>query len=134
MAMSKHEDKWQKHITEWFPELDQRTYFVPDVHMNRLNYRKESVAGQEVLIPKPPVDKREPGNKSFSLGEVADDMETQRLLHCLRALANHQNQVMFVLTQLGFENYLSELCAEAAALFHRPEDLKQEGMLSLIHI
>ena len=130
MAMMKLEDEWQKRITEWFPELDQRTFFVPNVQMNRLNYRKGSVAGQEVLVTQPPVRNRPQGDTSFSHGEAADDAEIQRLLHCLRALADTRKQVMFVLTQLGFHNYLSELCAEAAAAAElpRPEDLKKEGM------
>ncbi|XP_070205894.1 uncharacterized protein [Littorina saxatilis] len=127
--------QWEELITHWYPRLEERAYFVPSVHFNRVHYDRQHVGGRHVpqtdhvpvLVPQPPVEDRHPGDQSVSESDVRDDRTTQRLLACLRALADRQNEVMFVLSQLDFGDYLGEPCYSAAAsAFARPIDLKKK--------
>ena len=97
--------------------------------MNRLSYQSRSVAGQDVYVTTPPVDDRPAGVTAVSAADAKDDRAMQHVLHCLRALADNQNEAMFVLSALDFRNYLVELCnnAASATLFPRPADLKTKG-------
>ncbi|KAK7106507.1 hypothetical protein V1264_017757 [Littorina saxatilis] len=127
--------QWENVITDWYPRLEERAYFVPSVHFNRVHYDRQHVGGRHVpqtdhvpvLVPQLPVADRRPGDQSVSDSDIRDDRTTQRLLACLRALADRQNEVMFVLSQLDFGDYLGEPCYSAAAnAFARPIDLKKK--------
>nr|KAG5714528.1 hypothetical protein BaRGS_006974 [Batillaria attramentaria] len=61
---------------------------------------------------------------------VRDDRAQQHVLHCLQTIAKGSlpgrgPQIMFVLSQMQFQDYLSKPCyASATAMFPRPIDLK----------
>ncbi|XP_070202752.1 uncharacterized protein [Littorina saxatilis] len=127
--------QWENVITDWYPRLEERAYFVPSVHFNKVHYDRQHVGGRHVpqtdhvpvLVPQPPVADRRRGDQSVSESDIRDDRTTQRLLACLRALADRQKEVMFVLSQLDFGDYLGEPCYSAAAsVFARPIDLKKK--------
>ena len=128
-SVAAYQAQWEQRIAVWYPQLDQRSYFLPAVHMNRLSYQSRSVAGQDVYVTTPPVDDRPAGVTAVSAADAKDDRAMQHVLHCLRALADNQNEAMFVLSALDFRNYLVELCnnAASATLFPRPADLKTKG-------
>lgn len=46
---------------------------------------------------------------------MRDDRAQQHVLHCLRALADHQDDVMMVLSELKYENYLRKLRAKKSS-------------------
>ncbi|KAK7090980.1 uncharacterized protein [Littorina saxatilis] len=136
-----YENYWLKRVDDWYPELNQRVYFVPNVHMNRLHYETHAIARQDVFTTHPPAKDRPRGQKGIALSDAEDDLETQRILDCVRAIADDAlQQRFFVLTQLGFDNYLSELLNNiAASLFPRAADFDNEQLsrgefdLLLIH-
>ncbi|XP_076457023.1 uncharacterized protein LOC143291184 [Babylonia areolata] len=100
-------------IFDWFPELHDRTYFLPPVHMNRVTYKVRSIGGREVqaIQQTPESDWR-------------DDEVMQRTLACLRALTDHCKEPMVVLLQMQHDNYLNKPCyAAAASHYPRPADL-----------
>ena len=134
-AYHQHQAQWERCLADWYPDLHRRTYFLPAVHMNRVNYHPGQVSGQHVYVTHPPVTNRAAGVTALGTGEVQDDLATQRVLHCLRALADGQGEAMFVVSSLNFDHYLTQLCHHSAAatattttgLFPRPQDLKTKG-------
>lgn len=135
-----YENYWLKRVDDWYPELNQRAYFVPNVHLNRLHYETHAIARQDVFTTHPPAKDRPRGQKGIALSDAEDDLETQRILDCVRAIDDALQQRFFVLTQLGFDNYLSELLNNiAASLFPRAADFDNEQLsrgefdLLLIH-
>ncbi|XP_025091212.1 uncharacterized protein LOC112562280 isoform X2 [Pomacea canaliculata] len=48
-------------------------------------------------------------------GQVRDDRAQQHVLHCLRALADRRDDVMMVLSELKYENYLRKLRARKSS-------------------
>lgn len=57
---------------------------------------------------------------------LRDDFAQQHVLHCLKALAEHHGEVMFVISQLRFSDYLNRPCYSATtALFPRFSDIEK---------
>ncbi|XP_025115929.1 uncharacterized protein LOC112577155 isoform X1 [Pomacea canaliculata] len=57
---------------------------------------------------------------------LRDDFAQQHVLHCLQALAEHHGEVMFVISQLRFSDYLNRPCYSATtALFPRFSDIEK---------
>ncbi|XP_070182182.1 uncharacterized protein [Littorina saxatilis] len=126
-----HPDRtfWRDRVNEWYPRWRERTYFVPPVIMYRTDHDTVQVAGVDVRVPRPPVSNLPRGAApALQESEVLDDQTQQRVLHCLRKLSEVQHEVMFVLSNLRFEHYLSEPCfAAAAKTLPRPVDLKKQN-------
>ncbi|XP_070206138.1 uncharacterized protein [Littorina saxatilis] len=128
---------FEKVVNDWYPRLEERAYFVPPVHFNMVRYDTHHVGGQhsphtdqvQVLVPKAPVKTKRKREQSVLMSDVQNDRTTQRLRACLRALAEEQNEVMFVLSQLDYGDYLGEPCYSAAVrCFHSPKDFVQEEL------
>ncbi|KAK7476562.1 hypothetical protein BaRGS_00032180, partial [Batillaria attramentaria] len=67
-------------------------------------------------------DIKEPTTVTHS--ELSDDFAQQHVLQCLQQLGDEQNQGMFILSELGFGNYLRKPAyAAAAAAFPKPSGL-----------
>ena len=42
---------WLECVREWYPARHSRTYFLPPIHFNRVQYNVDTVAGESVLVP-----------------------------------------------------------------------------------
>ncbi|KAK7116581.1 uncharacterized protein [Littorina saxatilis] len=117
-------------LKAWYPRWNERAHFVPPVLMFRTDYDTMTVAGVDVRVPRPPVRNPSRGDPPAVLNtDVIDDQTQQRVLHCLRHFSEEQQEpeVMFVLSNLRFEDYLNEPCfAAAAKTLPRPVDLKKQ--------
>lgn len=133
---------WRQQVVKWYPDLYQRTHFLPPVHFHRTQHEELQLAsGHPVLVTRPPLPDRPPGGASLlSQSDVRDDQSLQRVLDCLRQLAEAPGEVMFVLSELKFGEYLNEPCfaAAASALPNIPMDKKtrrkQEGDFDVLVI
>ncbi|XP_025112603.1 uncharacterized protein LOC112575166 isoform X2 [Pomacea canaliculata] len=85
-----------KNIEEMYPNMLDSCYFVPPVYFNKIQYEKQPIAGQVVYVPQPP-----------DLSDVGHDRAMQHVLHCLRHMAEHYKEDMFVLSQFKYEDYLN---------------------------
>ena len=106
-------------MQEWYPHLFQQTYFLPSVFMNRTQHQEKEVYGQTVYVTKEASS--EPPRKrcrQVSISEALDDKTQWRVLACLEQL--EETQVMFVISQMQFGDYLNEL-AYAAATSMQPK-------------
>ncbi|KAK7095123.1 hypothetical protein V1264_006573 [Littorina saxatilis] len=120
---------WRDRIEEWYPGLLERTFFLPPVVMRQTRYEEEQLAsGQSVLVAKPPVDKRGRGQGPvLSESDVREEDCQQKVLNCLQQLSVEEKEVMFILSQLKFGNYLgAPSYAAAASALPRPIDLKKD--------
>ncbi|XP_025099705.1 uncharacterized protein LOC112567287 [Pomacea canaliculata] len=119
---------WLQWVEEAFPELDSRAYFLPPVYVNRVPMTRQSFASQNVLVlqqagqagqlapqggqsmassfPQPPI---------VQDSDVRDDTAMQRVLLCLQKMSEENKEVLLGISQLEFEQYLSESCYTAAA-------------------
>ncbi|XP_025112607.1 uncharacterized protein LOC112575167 isoform X2 [Pomacea canaliculata] len=86
-----------KSIEEMYPDTLDSFYFVPPVYFNKLRYETQTIAGQVVYVPQPP-----------DLSDVRHDRAMQHVLHCLRHMAEHYKEDMFVLSQFKYEDYLNK--------------------------
>ncbi|XP_070184129.1 uncharacterized protein [Littorina saxatilis] len=133
---------WRQQVVKWYPDLYQRTHFLPPVHFHRTQHEELQLAwGHPVLVTGPPLSDRPPGGASLlSQSDVRDDQSLQRVLDCLRQLAESPGEVMFVLSELKFGEYLNKPCFAAAgsALPNIPMDKKtrrkQEGDFDVLVI
>ena len=109
-------------MQEWYPRLFRQTYFLPSVFMNRTQHREEEVYGQTVYVTKEPSS--EPPRKKrrqVSTSDAVDDETHQRVLACLEQPA--ETEVMFVISQMQFGDYLNKPAyAAAASMLPKPED------------
>ena len=118
---------WQQRVRDWYPGWRQRAYFLPPVLMNRTQHQAEQVAGLPVHVPQPPVSDLPRGHPpALQESAVRDDRCQRRVIDCLYQLSEAQGEVMFVISQLNFAEYLDAPCYAAAAsqLPGRPIDLK----------
>ncbi|KAK7106045.1 hypothetical protein V1264_017348 [Littorina saxatilis] len=130
-------EEWRQDVLKWYADLHERAYFVPPVHMKRINYDVEHIAQQQVAVPRAAVEKTPKGTFEVNESDELEDHEQQRILHCLKkfcergsafAPGDNAEKVMFVLSQLQFTSYLAEPCfASAAKKLRRPQDLKKEN-------
>ena len=96
--------------------------------MKRINYEQETVGECTVAVAKPPVKATPKGTGLINQGDVQDDQAQQHILHCLHEFFQQKAQVVFVLSQLNFMDYLGNSSFAAAAQhFPRPADLKSKN-------
>ncbi|KAL8597212.1 hypothetical protein ACOMHN_051525 [Nucella lapillus] len=101
------EDIWTPFIQQYYPHLLSQTYCLPPIFFYRTPQTVATIAGQTVLVrdnpsssgtgqqqPAPP-----PAQDSDWQGDTAHD-------RCLQALSGMQNEVMFIISSLHFQNYL----------------------------
>ncbi|XP_076445773.1 uncharacterized protein LOC143283420 isoform X2 [Babylonia areolata] len=100
---------------------------------------KSAVTGQGLIPRTMKCPSAQPPTRDYSLwptdppttsatvlsSDMRDDFCQQYLLYNLHALAKHVQQVMFVLSSVNFQNYLSGAAVSSAMSFPRPTDLKR---------
>ena len=128
MATPVHPDItfWRQRVQEWFSDLFGRTHFLPPVFMNRTQRQEVQVAGQTVHVTEPPVTNLPRGAApALQESDVRDDTAQVKVLQCLHQLSEAYGEVMFVISQLNFGDYLNQpVYAAAATTLPRPIDLK----------
>lgn len=135
---------WQLSVRHWFAKLQSRAYFIPPVYMNRQHISEKKCGSMTVHMLAQPVDNQPKGQagKALQTAHVRDDRTQQRVLFCLQELVKNRDEVMVVLSQLQFGDYLNKPAFAAAASAHprlpRPVDLKthnkHEGDFDMIII
>nr|KAG5694948.1 hypothetical protein BaRGS_031231 [Batillaria attramentaria] len=109
---------------------------MPHVYMNRVLHDIVQVSGVDVAVPQPleETPHTKGGPPALLQSDVRDDTAQQHVLHCLRkiadgALPGNQPEVMFVLSQMNFGDYLNSPCySSAATCLPRPVDLSGQGL------
>jgi hypothetical protein len=120
-------------VKEWYPQYRERPYFVPPLHFNKTQYRQTMTsAGLAVYVTEPPAvqAQRQPRGAPIVLttSDVRDDVAVVKVLQCLHK-PELASEVMFVLSQLDFGDYLNKPCyAAAAALLPKPVQLSARKM------
>ncbi|XP_025112762.1 uncharacterized protein LOC112575255 isoform X2 [Pomacea canaliculata] len=115
---------WLQWVEASFPDLNSRAYFLPPVYFKRVPMVRQSIAAQDVLVlqsasgqagqsaavqtclPQPP---------RVQDSDVRDDAAMQRVLFCLKEMAEQKGEVLFAMSNLQFGEYLGEPCYAAAA-------------------
>lgn len=113
---------------ETHKNLFQKLISAPLVHMNKELLRPEHFCGQDVWVSEEPVVDQ-PANSQGLLQEscVRDDQAHWHVLSCLLAVAEDLNLPLLVISQLRFEDYLSDPCyQDVASNLPRPIDLIAE--------
>ena len=130
---------WRQRVQEWYPRWRDRTYFIPPVYMNRTQHQEVTLtgprsgvvtlAGQTVLVTQPPVADLPRGAAPALLeSDVREDQSQRMVLDILHELSEAQREVMFVISQLHFGDYLNNpVYSAAAATLPRPIDLKPQN-------
>lgn len=122
------EEIWQKWTEAAFPDLNTRTYFLPPLYFNH-------VQSTEQLIAETKLEAKV--LKKAHTSTVKDDTAMKHMFKCLEEFSEQNKEVMFVLSNLQFGDYLGEPAyAPAAALLDTPKNLpppkpssKQSGNL-----
>ena len=114
-------------MAEWYPQWRERLFFVPPVFMYRTHAETTTLSGQSVSVPVPPVSE---GGHAGALQEsdVKADRAQQRVLFSFRKFFEKSNEVMFILSELQFIDYLKDSLSAAAKTLPRPVDLKKHHM------
>ena len=120
---------WQQSVQQTYPDLLQRTYFLPPPPVSHISADAVRVAGPHTdNETQQPVSKFSPA-AGLQESDVRDDATQERVLRCLRNVAAEaQNEAMFVISHLSYADYLSDPAyAAAASALPRPVDLKSEN-------
>ena len=106
----------KERVQQWFPDLENESYFVPPLHFNRTGQRETSLEGVWETQAPP--------------HEHAKDDAALRLVRRVLGLVAARYGPMVVQTDLKFGDYLGENAyAAAAGTLCRPTDsaLKRQG-------
>ncbi|XP_025112343.1 uncharacterized protein LOC112575043 isoform X2 [Pomacea canaliculata] len=107
---------WLQWVEATFPDLDSRAYFLPPVYFNRVPMAVLSIVGQDVLM----LQSKTPTAAAAAVAAVAqmsfrvqdsdvrDDAARQRVLFCLQEMFKLSREGLFAISQLRFEDYLSD--------------------------
>lgn len=90
-------EQWRKSIKVLYPRLQSQTYTKPPVHFNRVSYREQKIGDVVVkkLIP------------STQLSNVRENESQQRVQNAFSRLLTTLREVMMVIFELDFDNYLN---------------------------
>ncbi|KAL8590729.1 hypothetical protein ACOMHN_059954 [Nucella lapillus] len=136
------EDIWTPFIQQYYPDLLSKTYCLPPILFYPTPQTVATIAGQTVLVRDNPsssgTGQQQPAPPPAQVaGRVfvenppdSQDVRTQEsdwqgdTAHdrCLQALSGMQNEVMFIISSLRFQNYLHNLAnpLHAAAIAQLP--------------
>ncbi|XP_070202899.1 uncharacterized protein [Littorina saxatilis] len=110
-------------VKQLYPDALTHTYVVPPVHLARVPYNKDTVPGtdQEVLVlPSSEQHQQQQGN-------IQADLAQQHVLHNLKQLGDSGKEVMFVVSELNFKDYLNKpFYAKHTGKLPKPANLPKE--------
>ncbi|KAK7096278.1 uncharacterized protein [Littorina saxatilis] len=109
----------KERIEQWYPNLSTETHFVPAVYMNRTLHKPEKFVGRDVYVLQPLPQE----------SDARDDAANNKVLRCIRQ--SSRGEVMFVISQLQFRNYLNKLTHPSGTPVPEPAkaaDLKKQNV------
>ncbi|XP_070202901.1 uncharacterized protein [Littorina saxatilis] len=110
-------------VKQLYPDALTHTYVVPPVHLARVPYNKDTVPStdQEVLVlPSSEQLQQQQAN-------IQADFAQQHVLHNLQQLGDSGNEVMFVVSELNFKDYLNKpFYAKHTGKLPKPASLPKE--------
>ncbi|XP_070203703.1 uncharacterized protein [Littorina saxatilis] len=110
-------------VRQLYPDALTCTYIVPPVQFSRVPYNTDTVPGtdQEVLVlPSSEQLQQQQGN-------IQADFSQQHVLHNLQQLGDFGNEVMFVVSELNFKDYLNKpFYAKHTGKLPKPANLPKE--------
>jgi hypothetical protein len=114
---------WRQRVQAWYPAYLQRPYFQPAVFFNRTQHHMVQFGGQNILVTQPPVSTlppQPPGAARPAVpvlldSDARDDSTHVRVLRCLQDLPGFETEVMFIISQMDFGQYLNQPTFAAAA-------------------
>ncbi|KAK7106667.1 uncharacterized protein [Littorina saxatilis] len=110
-------------VKQLYPDALTRTVVVPPVHLTRVPYNTDTVPGtdQEVLVlPSSEQLQQQQGN-------IQADFAQQHVLHNLQQLGDSGKEVMFVVSELNFKDYLNKpFYAKHTGKLPKPANLPKE--------
>ncbi|XP_070203630.1 uncharacterized protein [Littorina saxatilis] len=116
-------DKLVDFVKQLYPDALTHTYVVPPVHLAWVPYKKDTVPGtdQEVLVlPSSEQLQQQQAN-------IQADFAQQHVLHNLQQLGDSGNEVMFVVSELNFKDYLNKpFYAKHTGKLPKPANLPKE--------
>ncbi|KAL8595387.1 hypothetical protein ACOMHN_024086 [Nucella lapillus] len=122
---------WKERVKDWYPQWNEKPCFVPPVQLNRIYHSTQTVSGEEVAVSELPVSTQNsaaPPTTTTTNSDVRDDQTQCHVLYYLHKLFQDSSSALLVLSQLRYEDYLSEPSFHAAAqTLPRSVDLKKEG-------
>ncbi|KAK7087856.1 hypothetical protein V1264_021855 [Littorina saxatilis] len=119
---------WLARVKEWYPKLQERTYFLPPVYMNTTGEQAVQIFGTEVFIKRLPADNVPKGVPDVLFNStVKEDKSQQKVLKALHEVSKDGKEVMFVLSQLNFKDYLPSHSSSATPRLPTPRDLKSQN-------
>lgn len=98
-----------------YQDIETRFYFVPSLYLNKNSYAPYDFAGEKVLII-----------QQSSEDCVNHDEAMQDILQNLRLMADHEKEVMFVISQFQYDNYLSSVDAFVGHQLPMPATLRKQ--------
>ncbi|XP_025113144.1 uncharacterized protein LOC112575471 [Pomacea canaliculata] len=116
---------WLQWVEASFPALESRAYFLPPVYFNRVPMTRQSLVGQDILILQSEPGQSDQHNQPaiihstvsqtltlqpspFQNSDVRDDEAFERVFLCLQRMSEQNSEVLVVLSQFRFGQYLSE--------------------------
>ncbi|XP_070204715.1 uncharacterized protein [Littorina saxatilis] len=119
---------WCARVEDWYPKLQERTYFLPPVYMNTTGEQAVQIFGTEVFIKRLPADNVPKGVPDVLFNStVKEDKSQQKVLQALHEVSEAGTEVMFVLSQLNFKDYLPSHSPSATPRLPTPRDLKSQN-------
>ncbi|XP_070203708.1 uncharacterized protein [Littorina saxatilis] len=110
-------------VKQLYPDALTRTYIVPPVQFTRVPYNTDTVpgTGQEVLVlPSSEQLQQQQAN-------IQADLAQQHVLHNLQQLGDSGKEVMFVVSELNFKDYLNKpFYAKHTGKLPKPANLPKE--------
>ncbi|XP_070203697.1 uncharacterized protein [Littorina saxatilis] len=110
-------------VKQLYPDALTRTYIVSPVQFTRVPYNTDTVpgTGQEVLVlPSSEQLQQQQGN-------IQADLAQQHVLHNLQQLGDSGKEVMFVVSELNFKDYLNKpFYAKHTGKLPKPANLPKE--------
>lgn len=104
-------DTWIRHLDNWFPHLNEKTYFVPPLHVNIIALAPHQRGTDSKDITYDGKDNRGVFEQNQTLTSDERDNRAQlSTIHSLWHLANNRQppEKMVVLTRYGVGNYLDK--------------------------
>ncbi|KAK7451827.1 hypothetical protein BaRGS_00039800 [Batillaria attramentaria] len=112
-------------LDSWYPNLLSRAYFVPTEYKNKTLLIPQTISGVEVNITQAPLSDVPRGATGLQESAVRDDQSQQRVLYCLKMVANQQQEPMMVVIKLHYHDYLAGI--PKTCKLPKPTDLKKEN-------
>ncbi|XP_025111877.1 uncharacterized protein LOC112574797 [Pomacea canaliculata] len=95
---------WLQWVQDSFPDLDSCPYFLPALYLKRVPSIPETVSGREVKV----IQTTSQEDGSVPHHEIRDDEAMDKVISCLKIMAEENGEILIGMSQLHFKHYLGE--------------------------